>query len=79
MVTVRDEANHTQKRCFRSRAVYQTLKLWLWRWLYGSEIVLLGVVIMKCEMPTTKRFTKKLPWHAHDQMSSHTTVAYNYK
>jgi hypothetical protein len=49
------ETDHTQKR--RSRhisAIYQTIKaLTIRRCLYGSEIVPLGVVIGKCEMPST--------------------------
>jgi hypothetical protein len=35
-------------------AIYQTIKaLAILRCLYGSEMVLLGVVIGKCEMPST--------------------------
>jgi hypothetical protein len=35
-------------------AIYQTVKaLAILRCLYGSEMVLLGVVIGKCEMPST--------------------------
>jgi hypothetical protein len=40
------ETDHTQKRRFRHTAIYQTIKA-----LAGSEMVLLGVVIGKCEMP----------------------------
>ena len=40
------ETDHTQKRCFRHSAIYQTIKaLAIPRCLYGSEMVLLGVVI----------------------------------
>ena len=48
------ETDHTQKRRFRHSAIYQTIKaLAILRCLYGSEMVLLGVVIGKCEMPST--------------------------
>ena len=48
------ETDHTQKRRFRHTAIYQTIKaLAILRCLYGSEIVLLGVVIGKYEMPST--------------------------
>ena len=48
------ETDHTQKRRFRHTAIYQTIKaLAIPRCLYGSEMVLLGVVIGKCEMPST--------------------------
>ena len=48
------ETDHTQKRRFRHTAIYQTIKaLAILRCLYGSEMVLLGVVIGKCEMPST--------------------------
>jgi hypothetical protein len=44
----------TPKRCFRHSAIYQTIKaLAILRCLYGSEMVVLGVVIGKCEMPST--------------------------
>jgi hypothetical protein len=43
-----------QKRRFRHTAIYQTIKaLAILRCLYGSEMVLFGVVIGKCEMPST--------------------------
>ena len=46
--------DHNQKRCFRHTAIYKTIKaLAILRCLYGSEMVLLGVVIGKCEMPST--------------------------
>ena len=46
------ETNHTQKRCFCHRAICQTIKaLAILRCLYGSEMVLLGVVIRKYETP----------------------------
>jgi hypothetical protein len=48
------ETDHTQKRRSRHSAIYQSIKgLAILRCLYGSEIVLLGVVIGKCEMPST--------------------------
>ena len=48
------ETDHTQKRRFRHSAIYQTIKaLAVLKFLYGSEMVLLGVVIGKCEMPST--------------------------
>jgi hypothetical protein len=48
------ETDHTQKRRFRHSAIYQTIQgLAILRGLYGSEMVLLGVVIGKCEMPST--------------------------
>ena len=48
------ETNHTQKRCFRHGAICRTIKaLAILRCLYGSEMVQLGVVIKKCETPTT--------------------------
>jgi hypothetical protein len=54
---IRDETSdtdHTQKRRFRHSAIYQTIQgLAILRYLYGSEMVLLGVVIGKCEMPST--------------------------
>jgi hypothetical protein len=48
------ETDHTQKRRFRHSAIYQTIKaLAILRCLYGSEMVVLGVVLGKCEMPGT--------------------------
>ena len=48
------ETNHTQKRRFRNGAICRTIKaLAILRCLCGSEMVLLGVVIKKCETPTT--------------------------
>ena len=48
------ETDHTQKRRFRHTAIYQTIKaLAILRCLYGSEMVLLEVVIDKYEMPST--------------------------
>jgi hypothetical protein len=48
------ETDHTQKQRFRHSAFYQTIKaLAILRCLYGSEMVLLRVVIGKCEMPST--------------------------
>jgi stage V sporulation protein SpoVS len=45
---------NTQKRRICHTAIYQTIKaLAILRCLYGSEMVLLGVVIGKCEMPST--------------------------
>jgi hypothetical protein len=41
-------------------AIVQTIKaLAILRCLHGSEMVLLGVVIGKCEMPSTDYFTRK--------------------
>jgi hypothetical protein len=51
---IRGETDHTQKQRSRHSAIYQTIKaLAILRCLYGSEMVLLGVVIGKCEMPST--------------------------
>jgi hypothetical protein len=48
------ETDHTQKRSFRHSAIYLIIKdLAILRCLYGSEMVLLGVVIGKFEMPGT--------------------------
>jgi hypothetical protein len=48
------ETDHTQKRRFRHSAIYQTIKaLAILRCLYGSEMMVLGVVLGKCEMPST--------------------------
>ncbi len=48
------EADHTQKRHFCLGAIYQTIKaLTILRCLYGSEMVVLGVTIGKCQMPST--------------------------
>ena len=48
------ETNYTQKRRFRNGAICRTIKaLAILKCLYGSEMVLLGVVIRKCETPTT--------------------------
>jgi hypothetical protein len=48
------ETDHTQKPRSRHSAIYQTMKtLAILRCLYGSEMVLLGVIIVKCEMPST--------------------------
>ena len=48
------ETDHTQKRRFRHGAICRTIKgLAILKYLYGSEIVLLEVVIGKCETPTT--------------------------
>ena len=48
------ETDHTQKRHFRNGAICRTIKaLAILRCLYSSEMVLLGVVIRKCETPTT--------------------------
>ena len=47
------ETDHTQKWCFRHGAICRTIKaLAILRCLYGSEMVLLGVVIRKRETPT---------------------------
>ena len=48
------KAEHTQKLRFCNGAICRTIKaLAIRRCLYGSEIVLLDVVIRKCETPTT--------------------------
>jgi hypothetical protein len=48
------ETDHTQKRRFRHTAIYHTIKaLAILRCFYGSEMILLGVVQCKCEMPST--------------------------
>ncbi len=48
------ETDHAQKRHFRHSAIYQTIEaLPILRCLYGSEMVVLGVVISKCQMPST--------------------------
>ena len=48
------ETDHAQNRHFRHSAIYQTIKaLPILRCLYGSEMVVLGVVIGKCQMPST--------------------------
>ena len=48
------ETDHTQKRRFHYGATCRTIKaLAILRCLYGSEMLLLGVVIRKCEIPTT--------------------------
>ena len=48
------ETDHTQRRRSRHSAIYQTIKaLAILMCLYGSEMVLLGVVIGTCEMPNT--------------------------
>ena len=48
------ETDHTQKRRFCHGAICRTIKaLAIMRCLYGSEMVLLGVVIRKCETSTT--------------------------
>ena len=47
------ETDHTQKRRFCHAAICRTIiDLVILRCLYGSEVVLLGVVIGKCETPT---------------------------
>ena len=56
-IRVRDETSkidHTQKRRFRHGAICRTIKaLAILRCLYGSEMVLLGIVIKKYETPAT--------------------------
>jgi hypothetical protein len=48
------ETDHTQKRRFRHSAIYQTIKaLAILRCLFGSEMVVLEVVLGKCKMPST--------------------------
>ena len=54
---IRDETSeidHTQKRCFRNGVICRTIKaLAILVCLYGSEMLLLGVVIRKCESSIT--------------------------
>ena len=53
------ETDHTQKRRFRHSAICQTIKASaILRCLYGSEMMLLGVVLGKCEMPIALIFHK---------------------
>jgi hypothetical protein len=48
------KTDHTQKQRSRHSGIYQTIKaLAILRCLYGSEMQLFGVVIGKCEMPST--------------------------
>ena len=48
------ENDHTRKRRFRHGAICRTIKaLAILRCLYGSEMVLLGVVMRKCGTRTT--------------------------
>ena len=48
------EIDHTQKQRSRHSDIYQTIKSFaILRCLYGSEMTFLGVVIGKCEMPST--------------------------
>jgi hypothetical protein len=44
------KTDHTKKRRFRHTAIYQSIKALA---ILSSEMVLLGVVIGKCEMPST--------------------------
>jgi hypothetical protein len=55
MVTLPEPQSGTKRRRrFRHSAIYQTIQvLAILRCLYGSEMVVLGVVIGKCEMPST--------------------------
>ena len=57
LTRIRDETSktdHTQERCFCHGAICLTIKaLVIQRCFYGSEMVLLGVVIRKYETPTT--------------------------
>ena len=61
-IRIRDktsETDHTQKRRFCHGAICRTIKaLVILRCLYGSEMVLLGVVISKYETPLI--FLKKM-------------------
>ena len=71
------ETDHTQKRRFRHSAIYQTIKaLAILRCLYGSEMVVLGVVLGKCEMPSTD--TSQENDHAI-LIVKRQFVAYNFK
>ncbi len=60
------ETDHTRKRHFCHSAIHQTIKtLAILRCLYGSEMVVLGVVIGKCCMPSTdihKKMTMQYSW-----------------
>jgi hypothetical protein len=63
------ETDHTQKRRFRQSAIYQTIKaLSILRCLYGSEMVLLGVVLdslvsVKClALIFHKKMTMQYSW-----------------
>ena len=48
------ETDHTHKSRFRLGAICRTIKaLAILRCLYDPEMVLVGVVIRKCETPTT--------------------------
>ena len=48
------ETDHTQTRRPRHSAIYQTIKaLAILRCSYGSDMMLLGVVFGKCEMPSS--------------------------
>jgi hypothetical protein len=71
------ETDHTQKRRFRHSAIYQTIKtLAILRCLYGSEMVLLGEVIGKCEMPSTDISQE----NDHAMLIvKHQFVAYNFR
>ena len=61
---IRDETSeieHTQKRRFRHGAICRSIKaLAILMWLYGSEMVLLGVVITKCVNVLPLIFHKKM-------------------
>ena len=62
---IRGETSET-----RHSAIYQTIKaLSILRCLYGSEMVLLGAVIGKCEMPSTDISQEKWPCNTHSQTS----------
>ena len=50
----KSETDHTQKRRLRHNGICRTITAFMiLRCLYGSEMVLLGVVIRKCEAPAT--------------------------
>jgi hypothetical protein len=70
------ETDHTQKRRFRHSAIYQIKALAILRCLYCSEMVLLGVVLGKCEMPSTDISQEND--HAI-LIVKHQFVAYNFK
>ena len=58
---IRDETDHTQIRRFCHSDICQTITaLAIVRCLYGSEMVLLGVVIRKSEGPIPLIFLKKM-------------------
>jgi hypothetical protein len=77
--TVLGQVDHDGQHCNTARtpAIYQTIKaLAILRCLYGSEMVLLGVVLGKREMPSTDISQEND--HAI-LIVKHQFVAYNFK